>query len=247
MERKMFIESADLQRLYEVESKTTGDIAARYGVSEATVRHWLKRYGIAIRSKAEAAKLAHQSGDRKRIENHATLKVELLCRGCGAVWVHTEGTTRAQCPYCGKSKDARVRSGEAKKSPNAKARKRAMTEWQKEHSKERAARHRTLLRKRVFFRITGSIVPRCARCGCDDPRLLEINHKNGGGSVEVGKGTYTNRFYYDIAAGKRGVEDLELLCRPCNALHYLEMKYGPLPMKVVWLGSPTPPSTEQTV
>jgi hypothetical protein len=42
--------------------------------------------------------------------------------------------------------------------------------------------------------------------------------------------------------GKRTTEDLELLCRPCNALHWLEMKYGPLPMRVVW----TPPESSST-
>jgi len=42
------------------------------------------------------------------------------------------------------------------------------------------------------------------------------------------------RFYFDIASGKRKTDDLELLCKPCNAIHCLELKHGPLPMKVVW-------------
>lgn len=34
--------------------------------------------------------------------------------------------------------------------------------------------------------------------------------------------------------GKRGIEDLELRCKVCNALHYLEMKYGKTGYKILW-------------
>ena len=33
---------------------------------------------------------------------------------------------------------------------------------------------------------------------------------------------------------KRTVDDLELLCRPCNAVHALELLHDPLPFVVVW-------------
>jgi hypothetical protein len=39
-----------------------------------------------------------------------------------------------------------------------------------------------------------------------------------------------------IAKMDRDVDDLELLCRPCNAVHYLEMRHGPLPFRIVWEG-----------
>ena len=94
-----------------------------------------------------------------------------------------------------------------------------------------------MLRRRILFRICGSITPRCVRCGCDDERLLEINHIYGGGNRENQKGKFSSRFYYDIANGKRPTDDLELLCKPCNAIHALELKFGSLPMKVVWLGA----------
>ena len=45
------------------------------------------------------------------------------------------------------------------------------------------------------------------------------------------KGT---QLYHDIASGKRKTDDLELLCKPCNAIHYLELKFGKLPMRVIW-------------
>lgn len=73
---------------------------------------------------------------------------------------------------------------------------------------------------------------KCVRCGCDDIKFLEINHKDGGGGKE-----YRNRyyqFYQDVMSGKRKTEDLELLCRPCNHIHYLEMKYGKVGLKVIW-------------
>jgi hypothetical protein len=61
--------------------------------------------------------------------------------------------------------------------------------------------------------------------------MLEINHKNGGGAREVKQG---NRFNCDIISGRRSIDDLEILCKPCNAVHYLELKYGPLPFCVKW-------------
>ena len=172
----------------------------------------------------------------------AILKTELFCRGCGAIWKYKGSTQNTTCPYCGKAKDARDRREEAKKYPQAQWRKEGLVNWyaDSENRKKRAAKHRSLLRKQVFFRITGSIHPVCARCGCNDTRLLEINHIKGGGAKELGKeGRRSTAFYYDIVSGKRATDDLELLCKPCNSIHALEMKYGPLPMKMVWLGSET--------
>ncbi len=73
--------------------------------------------------------------------------------------------------------------------------------------------------------------PHCVRCGCDDIRLLEINHKNGGGGQEKQK-TSPGTFHWNIYTGKRKTDDLEVLCKVCNAWHYLELKYGKLPYGV---------------
>ena len=89
----------------------------------------------------------------------------------------------------------------------------------------------TRIRSQALQIVARSMRPQCVRCGCDDMRLLEINHKNGGGTKENKGGM--NRFL-DIVAERRSVDDLEILCRPCNAIHFLELKFGPLPMKVVW-------------
>ena len=80
---------------------------------------------------------------------------------------------------------------------------------------------------------------KCVNCGCEDKRLLEINHKDGGGIQELGKGNERRhmKFYQDIITGKRQTDDLEITCRVCNALHYLQLKHGDLPFKVIWFGS----------
>lgn len=67
---------------------------------------------------------------------------------------------------------------------------------------------------------------RCARCGCDDMRFLEKNHKNGGGNKEAksrGRFTLSN---YEIIKGIRKTDDLEILCKPCNHIHFLELKHN---------------------
>ena len=76
--------------------------------------------------------------------------------------------------------------------------------------------------------------PICNRCGCSDTRLLEINHINGGGSQENKHGSGVTNFLNDIYNGKRKTDDLEILCRVCNARHYLELKYGKLPYKIIF-------------
>jgi hypothetical protein len=93
-------------------------------------------------------------------------------------------------------------------------------------------------KKKVLAIISKSANPFCVSCGCDDMRLLEVNHKNGGGGKEMGKGIANKSmtFYRDITMLRRKTDDLEVLCRVCNAKHYLELKYGKLPIKVTWEG-----------
>lgn len=90
--------------------------------------------------------------------------------------------------------------------------------------------YRKSVRQRVFQRLGGA---RCVYCGCDDIRFLEVNHKNGGGNktdfkskaggLGCGRGW---TFYGNILNGKRRIDDLEVACRVCNALHYLKVKFG---------------------
>jgi ribosomal protein L37E len=157
------------------------------------------------------------------------IRDELHCRKCGCVWSHTTGKTRAKCPECGKGKDARIRT--YKKTIEQ------TSGWKNlngERRKEYTRNSRAIQRRKVLFRISGTSKFSCVRCGCDDARLLEINHKDGGGNKEMQKGKRSNEFYRSIASGDRTIDDLELLCKPCNAIHALELKYGKLLMKVVW-------------
>lgn len=85
-------------------------------------------------------------------------------------------------------------------------------------------------RNRVMDKVGRGII-KCVNCGCNRRELLEINHKNGGGTQENNR---VGPFICDILAGRRSVEDLNLLCKVCNSLHYLELKYGKLPFTVRW-------------
>ena len=80
---------------------------------------------------------------------------------------------------------------------------------------------------------------KCAMCGCDDTRFLEVNHIKGGGVKE--RIAYKNEKHNEshnmillIHTGKRGLEDLNLLCRACNSVDHLERVYGDTGLKVVW-------------
>lgn len=141
------------------------------------------------------------------------------------------------CPLCGKVKDVRDRSDYSRRylllHPE---RKDKLREWLKTHRKEHWHTTSVRLRQSVFAIVSKSTTPRCANCGCDDIRLLELNHKNGGGGKEYQKGKNSMAVYRDIAMLRRKTDDLELLCRVCNARHYLEMKYGKLPLEVIWRG-----------
>ena len=66
---------------------------------------------------------------------------------------------------------------------------------------------------------------KCVNCGCTIQDALEINHKNGGGRKEYhggGAGDRQKDILFAIMNGTRRTEDLELGCKICNALHYIE-------------------------
>jgi 5-methylcytosine-specific restriction endonuclease McrA/DNA-directed RNA polymerase subunit RPC12/RpoP len=160
------------------------------------------------------------------------MKSELICRNCGASWKYIGKKPYTTCPYCGVKKKT---TGHLKdeQCPFPYERLRTMVispEKRRENERKRMA----FRRKRIFFIIGQKIPPVCARCGCDDSRLLEINHKNGGGGKETLNGKSSKKFYDDIAKGRRKTDDLELLCKPCNSVHALELKYGQLSFEVKW-------------
>lgn len=147
----------------------------------------------------------------------------VACRACDWVWKPAGTRTTEPCPKCGKVRDVRKRKYAPRNVDALKAWRAERPGYSTEH--DRRARRQALL-------LVGRGVVACVRCGCDRSELIEINHKEGGGGKELrGVG---HKFYRDIAKLRRPVDDLELLCRPCNAIHYLELKHGPLPFRVVW-------------
>lgn len=76
-------------------------------------------------------------------------------------------------------------------------------------------------RKIKAFKIIGE--PKCVRCGCDEIDFLEFNHKSGGGCKEH-RESHNRPMMDRILTGKRNTDDLEIVCRVCNALDFLERK-----------------------
>lgn len=64
---------------------------------------------------------------------------------------------------------------------------------------------------------------KCEQCGIDDPRILQINHLNGGGNAELRKAKLTNR-QRDLRIMRSGLRPtgLNLLCANCNVLYEYE-------------------------
>ena len=76
-------------------------------------------------------------------------------------------------------------------------------------------------RKTKAFRVIGE--PKCVRCGCDELDFLEFNHKNGGGCKEY-RNSKNQPMMDRILTNKRDIKGLEIVCRVCNALDFLERK-----------------------
>lgn len=68
---------------------------------------------------------------------------------------------------------------------------------------------------------------RC-RCGETDLRVLDIGHKNGGGTKERKK-IPVGTFYRNILSGKRKTDDIEVQCVRCNRIEDYEKgrRYSP--------------------
>jgi len=107
--------------------------------------------------------------------------------------------------------------------------------WAREHPESRKATKKKYNENTrvTVLKMLSNGKPVCVNCGCDDIRFLEINHINGGGYQDT-KGCRGSRFYQIIKQGKRKTDDLNILCRICNAWHALELKYGKLPYIIMY-------------
>jgi hypothetical protein len=87
------------------------------------------------------------------------------------------------------------------------------------------------VREKAIERLGGKL---CANCGCDEFNLLEINHINGGGRVAA-KVRQSRQLYRDIVSNRVESRDYNVLCRVCNALHYVQDILGVKGHKVTWI------------
>jgi hypothetical protein len=92
--------------------------------------------------------------------------------------------------------------------------------------KARLQRNYYNLRVSALRKINSNL--KCCSCGCKIMEILEINHINGEGRAEM-KYRYKHRnihFLKDIVLGVRKIDDLEIRCKICNILHYVETVQG---------------------
>ncbi len=106
-------------------------------------------------------------------------------------------------------------------------------EWRQKYYKQ----YYQKIRLEVLARVDPAM--KCAMCGCDDTRFLEVNHIKGGGVKERegykdGGHKLSHNMILLIYNGKRGLEDLNLLCRACNSVDHLERVYGHTGLRIVW-------------
>ena len=114
------------------------------------------------------------------------------------------------------------------------------TKYHHEHKEERQkwyVQYYQDIRLKVLARIDPQM--KCAMCGCEDIRFLEVNHIKGGGNKERKLLSKDDNYESQnmillIHKDKRGIEDLNLLCRACNAIDHLERQFGKTGLRVVW-------------
>lgn len=79
------------------------------------------------------------------------------------------------------------------------------------------------LREKVIEKLGGPI---CVNCGCNRKEILEINHIKCNGRQELKRYHNHHAFFRDIINEKVNIRDYNILCRVCNAKHYIEEKIG---------------------
>ena len=72
-------------------------------------------------------------------------------------------------------------------------------------------------RKKRIFMLLGN---KCAHCGFNDPRALQIDHINGGGRKELQ--SIPRQTYYSLDYHKANKKKYQLLCANCNQIKRME-------------------------
>lgn len=75
---------------------------------------------------------------------------------------------------------------------------------------------------RIRLRVIEKLGGKCVGCGVADPRILNVNHKNGEGRKELVTHRSNVTFYRRILDGERPTADLDLRCCNCNILYEYE-------------------------
>ena len=88
-------------------------------------------------------------------------------------------------------------------------------------ARENSKKHHKKM-KILLYELLGGCV--CVECGCTILEALEINHINGGGAKEEkqkgGTTTHAQR-YRELVKEPNLIKNFNVLCRLCNAHHYL--------------------------
>lgn len=96
--------------------------------------------------------------------------------------------------------------------------------WREQHQR---------VRERAMEKLGGR---KCVGCGCNRFEVLEINHILGGGREEL-KNSQNRQLYRAIINDKVNLTEYNVLCRVCNALHYVRDILGVAGHEVIWRGS----------
>lgn len=122
---------------------------------------------------------------------------------------------------------------DARKQYNREYSREYMKKWRANNPDKQKTRdrvYRQKLRSDVMTVLGGG---RCSDCGCDVVSVLEINHKNGGGRQET-KGKKYESYLRSVRDSLDPQEKYNVLCRVCNAKHYVEEILGVGGFTVVW-------------
>lgn len=217
-----------ISEMYHYNQLTLKQIGKMYNVSESTMCIFFKKHNIPIRNRSDVVNLSKVYRKKTKKINYK-LKTILKCSNCVYIFKNElKNSVLVKCPKCNNMIDSRIR--EWKKDPKKLNKLKKYYEENYELVKQKSKENRWKFRLSVL-KIVGNDILKCVNCGCNNPKLLEINHKNGGGIKESRN---ANRFYYSIKKLERNIDDLELTCRICNTLHYVESLYGKLPYNIKW-------------
>lgn len=217
-----------ISEMYHYNQLTIKQLGKMYNMSETTMYRFFKKNNIKIRSKSDAVNLSKVYRKKTRKINYK-LKTILKCSNCVYIFKNElKDSVMVKCPKCNNMIDSRVRKWKKDSKKLNKLKKYYKENYELVKQKAREGRWKFRL---SVLNIVGKGVLKCVNCGCDNTKLLEINHKNGNGIKETKQGT---KFYYTIRNLERNIDDLELTCRICNTLHYMELLHGKLPYKIIW-------------